>query len=258
MKELFIVCLCVVALGCGSSQDREPDHTGGVVHIENRLEHAVCSGSLIAANAVLTARHCVAPLTSGDDCASRTLGENYEPQHFRVSFTKPDAHDLRLDDKLGETSDVRMVLTPENGRTNLCGTDMAILILSRRIPAAVAEPLKLRYEPMAQSHEAVQLVGFGATKDANHRERTNSWGMVTCRSTSCEVALSLAEWQADPYGCYGDSGGPLLDGDNKVLGVATGMRLQDTNARCSNVMIATATAYYADFIKESLDIASAL
>ncbi len=253
---LTLVASALFTLGCGSSQDREPDYTSGVVHIENKVKHTVCSGGLIADNAVLTARHCVAPLTDGEGCLTKTLGVNHEPQHFRVSFTKTDAHDLRLDDKLAETSSVRMILTPDSGRTNLCGTDIAVLILSRRIPAAVAEPLKLRYQPMAQSHEAVRLIGFGATKDAYHRERTNSWGMVNCRSTSCEITLSLAEWQADSYGCYGDSGGPLLDSGQQVLGVATGMRLTDPNSRCSNVMVATATSYYADFIREALDIAT--
>src|SRR3954466_2710333 len=56
------------------------------IALVTRREEALCSGSLIAPNLVLTARHCVAVTASEQvQCGSSTFGQIYQPDNLWVS-----------------------------------------------------------------------------------------------------------------------------------------------------------------------------
>src|SRR5690606_36470418 len=96
-----------------------------------------CSGSLIAPNLVLTARHCVAR-TSGDyvQCGNSPLGDNYPVDRLYVTT------DTRFRQN-GDWYGVKEIRTPDTGN-DTCGYDVALLILSSNIPSTIATPINPR------------------------------------------------------------------------------------------------------------------
>src|SRR5690349_9909754 len=69
----------------GGSTDSEHDAVLAIALVTRR-EEALCSGSLIAPNLVLTARHCVAVTASEQvQCGSSTFGQIYQPDNLWVS-----------------------------------------------------------------------------------------------------------------------------------------------------------------------------
>jgi hypothetical protein len=96
-----------------------------------------CSGSLIAPNLVLTARHCVAATTSTRiDCANQFA----EPSPPTDVFVTVDAT-LSAQSRYFELS--RIVVPPA---TAFCGNDIALLVLASNVPSGEASPV----EPLVQ------------------------------------------------------------------------------------------------------------
>ncbi|HEX6766223.1 MAG TPA: trypsin-like serine protease, partial [Polyangiaceae bacterium] len=89
-----------------------------------------CSGTLIAPNLVLTARHCVAALSSGSgavQCGRTMFGTEHAPSEFIVTW------DANIQDGVSQSMTVSVsdVRTPT--LTDVCGTDIALLILGRAV-----------------------------------------------------------------------------------------------------------------------------
>ena len=84
-------------------------------------EQALCSGTLIAPNLVLTARHCVAEIANPRVvCGQSRFGDSFEPSDLWVS----DA----LDVGSGHFYPVRQIEVPSSDG-EMCGSDIALLVL---------------------------------------------------------------------------------------------------------------------------------
>lgn len=199
----------------GGATDREHTSVLAIATITAE-EQGLCTGTLIAPNLVLTARHCVVPTESQlVDCSDSTFAPPYPPTNLWVSpSTNVRGSDL---------FPVREVGVPVDDGA-LCGADIALLILngqfSERIP-----PLAPRLDDPAQRGELFTAVGFGSALEAGAAgTRRGIAGLeVVCGPADCGAPdlLTTTEFVGEQAVCDGDSGGPALDSEERILGVAS-------------------------------------
>lgn len=174
--------------------------------------YPTCSGTLVAKNLVLTARHCVGELQ--DDVTV----DDYPPAalHVYVGSSAP----RRVE--AGQASDARgeRLFT---AKTKELVPDVALLLLDRPVDAPIAS---IRLDGGAKKDELLDIVGFGITEDdaqpevRMQRKSVRVLDIGPGRSTYHE--LYAGEFVFGEAACSGDSGGPALSATSRaVVGVAS-------------------------------------
>lgn len=231
--------------------------SGGVADVSHRsvfllISHqdryaSSCTATLLAPNLLLTARHCVSP-GSHDDvlCGEAALGEPYPPSAF-ITTNDPMP---REGSAFFRARDVRVPV--ESGDT--CGYDIALLLLSENVSAELAEPAVPRIDREVQPGETYTAVGYGVNEvgQSTGTRMERSGLSIACQPGSCGSGVESTEFRGEDGICSGDSGGPALDADGKVVGVVS-----RGGVDCGTPIYGTVTAWR-DFIVSTAEEAAEL
>lgn len=226
----------VLALGAGLGCGVDPSGAAGAIGVEQSLRGAApapdaeqivaivnfaggqCTGAPITPDLVLTARHCV----------GRTADISRRVVCNETAFVDPDSAGamfvLTTPTITVDEEDYRRVaavrlLPGEDPR--LCGRDVALLHLREPLPVA---PLIPRVDAAAQTAEPYTAYGFGddeADEGAGIR-RVLTELQVQCVGDDCnDREVFETEWVGSDGACSGDSGGPALDSEGRIIGVVS-------------------------------------
>ena len=199
----------------GGQIDNDTRAIVGVFAISGR-SGGTCSGTLIAPNLVLTAQHCIAQVSSSYvQCGRSGFGSTFSPSNILITTQTYMPQNPRSYYPGAE------VHIPPGGR-DMCGFDIALVILRNNVPPTEATPIPPRLTEPPVRGELYSAHGYGHIGDGTGsgvRRRING-RRVQCEGADCPSYTSVqgTEFLGTDGTCQGDSGGGAIDGQGRVIG----------------------------------------
>lgn len=187
-----------------------------------------CTGTLVAPNLVLTARHCVSETDRGAVCTKDgtplregAVLSDHQPSELYV-YTGADGIRYVND---GNRAAARGKSVLHETISNICDADIAFIVLDRSVQGRIAP---IRVSGGVREGEKLTAVGWGLTNDGTlpttRQQRDNisvvAVGPVTLDQQS-NIGLGGSEFLVRESFCSGDSGGPSFSSKGAVVGVVS-------------------------------------
>jgi hypothetical protein len=211
----------------GKNSDSSQDDVILLVHFDPTSNNVgACSGTLLSDKVILTARHCVADTDESAACdvngtplAQGAVRGNH-PANTLYVFVGANRPDFNSGNVMPDGQGAKIL---DDGGTNLCNHDIALVILKDPIKSAKIAQIRLA-SPILKT-DVLTAVGWGVTETTPEPKTRQQRSGIAIEGigpdSTTQLPLPPNEFQVGESICSGDSGGPAFAKSGAIVGIVS-------------------------------------